>query len=819
MNIKALRKGIRRIGLFGMLLFLGIGLQAQTVFRGKVLDETTQQAIMGAKIGISDHGIGFVTNENGSFTYRKYNQTIGDNSELKISARGYEDIIVKGLEIREFYNKSSKFVMTPLEQGTVSGEAKSLKSIALFWDTSLSSATRDFDKEWQFLTQYFQDLGPVEVSFVAFSETIVQRKKFSINKDIYPIQQFAQSLSYKGATSYEVLPLLDVDIKILLSDGNPVLGSWKDTREIPYYAITSIPRANQKYFKSLALYTGGCYVNLSLASVSQSIEQVKKGIPFLDETSYKAPFIMGSVRTSSGPIQGASLTIKGDLEEFLTKSDGSFNIPARVGDILKVRYLGMYPKEMLVQDEGAIDVVLTSLDELLEEVILEGKKRSDKKTVDTGFGEKNEESLGISVNTITKESISPDAQYLGDVIRGKFAGVTVNGFGSEAVFAIRGNTRQPPIWVIDGSVYPETPTFVDPKTIHSITIIKSVQATLRYGSLAVGGAFVVKTNSFVSQNNDGEIIDQALVKGNEYTEQLAQINLEALSPNYVKQVQQLTDKEEQYKLYENLVKANTTNATFYIDMALFFEKSYPEKAEEIRSTLAEIAQGNAKVLRVLAYLYENAQDYKNALTTYERVALLIPSKAQSYRDLAKAHKEAGNYDKSLELYINMLSGEIRGVNFKEIKKALGHELLHLVARHKDKIDHSRLPEEWLLNEYRLDLRMVIEWSDPSTPFEFQFVNPEDKYFKWNHTLFDNKERLESEVKLGYQFEEFVINQAPHGLWIVNIEYLGEDKYTIIPPYLKYTIYRDYGSKVERKETIILKLTTEIGKAQLHEFLL
>ena len=266
-------------------------------------------------------------------------------------------------------------------------------------------------------------------------------------------------------------------------------------------------------------------------------------------------------------------------------------------------------------------------------------------------------------------------------------------------------------------------------------------------------------------------------------------------------------------------KANTTNAAFFIDMALYFEPLDREKAKSIRSRLVEVAQKNPKVLRVAAYLYESAREYDNALKLYERIVSIVPQEAQSYRDLAKAYEETGTYDKALELYINMLGEQILGVDFSGLDKPLRHELLHLVSLHKDKINTERLPEDWLLDSYSLDLRMVLEWSDREAPFEFQFVNPNKKYFKWNHTLFDNKERLESEVKLGYQTEEFVIDDAPHGLWIVNIEYLGEETFTTVPPYLKYTIYRDYGTSRERKDVKVIKLTSDIGKAQLDEFLL
>lgn len=795
-------------------------LTAQTVFRGKILDEASQAPIGNVKIGISDQGVGVVTGENGLFNYRRYHQTIGNGSRLKISAPGYETIELRGDNIRGLFNKSSKIYLTKNGETPQKTSFSDQKNIKIFWDASLSSNRRDFKKEWGFLEAYFAELGEVNVTFVIFNETIISTKRYPINKDITALKDAVSDLTYEGTTSYDILTTGNDDVAILFSDGESVLGQWQGDRDIPFYAISSLSRANHEFLRSLATYTTGSYVNLSEASIAESVDQIKRGILFKDKSVAISASFKGIVQTSSGPIQGASITIKGDLEEFLSKSDGSFTVPAELGDVLQIRYLGMHPKEMLVEDVETLTVEMKPIDELLKEVVVKGKRAKSKETSDVGFGEKSVDQIGVSVNTITEDEISPSAQYIADVIRGRFAGVKITGFGFGASFTIRGdNSTIPAIWVVDGSIYEQTPDFISPQDISSISILKSIQATSRYGSIASGGAFIVKTKAFAVRGADGEIIDRALVKGNDYTEQIADLNLEALKPNYVKQIQEIDGLEAQFEMYQNLSKANTTNAAFFIDMALYFQPLDREKAKQIRSRLVEVAQKNAKVLRVAAYLYESVEDFENALKLYERITSIAPREAQSYRDLAKAYEEAGYYDKSLELYINMLGEQILGVDFSGLDKPLGHELLHLVSLHKDKIDTSRLPEDWLLNEYRLDLRMVLEWSDKEAPFEFQFVNPKKKYFKWNHTLFDNKERLEAEVKSGFQTEEFVIDEAPHGLWIVNIEYLGEETFTTIPPYLKYTIYRDYGTSRERKDVKVIKLTSEIGKAKLDEFLL
>lgn len=791
----------------------------QIVFRGKVLNEATQEPIEGAKIGVTNQGLGVVSKANGSFSYRKYNQVLEDSSKLLISARGFEDLVLEGSQIRAFYNKSGTFALTPSSSEDVNFDFAKQQNIALFWDTSRSSENRNFDNEWQFLEKYFNELGRVNVNFVAFNESIVSQKEFVVNKSIAELKKYSEKLTYQAATSYKILPKTKADVVLLFSDGNPVLGQWSGDRSTPHYLISSLPRANDKFAKNLAQFTTGSFVDLYYNGIEESIEQLKNGVPFIEKKDLGDFFTSGKVMTNTGPIQGASITIKGDLEEFFSKADGTFKLPAQEGDIIEVKYLGMYPKEMLVDNTQNLEVNLIPIDLLLDEVVLEGKKaKGSSEKTDTGFGDTSRESYGFDVKVITSEEIKPTMQFLPDVVRGRFAGVVVNGFGSGATISIRGSDRSA-AWVVDGNVFEEPPLWLEIQNIESIALVKGLQASIRYGTVASGGAFIVRTKTFRELGKKGEIVDQALVKGNDYTEQVLQLDFTTLTPDYVQQIEKIEGKEAQYERYQNLADAHINDASYFIDMALHFQKVYPEKAKEIRSRLAEIAQGNPNVLRVLAYLYENANETKNALEIYKRIAVLAPGEAQTYRDLASLYAQTGHYDQSLELYINMLAEQVRGVNFKPIDTAISHELLHLIARHRDKLDLSRLPEQWLYNEFRIDLRMVIQWSDVEAPFEFQFVNPQDKYFKWNHTLLDNQQRLQEEVKSGFQFEEFIIDEAPHGLWRVNIEYLGEEQYKAIPTYLKYTIYRDYGTPEERKETIIIKLTKDIGKVQLHEFLL
>ena len=99
--------------------------------------------------------------------------------------------------------------------------------------------------------------------------------------------------------------------------------------------------------------------------------------------------------------------------------------------------------------------------------------------------------------------ISPGATSLADVIIGKFPGVKVEGanmVNSNPRFVIRGGTMSMnnpayAIFDIDGQIFTEYPSFINPQNIKSIVILKSMIATNKYGGQGRGGAIVIKMKS------------------------------------------------------------------------------------------------------------------------------------------------------------------------------------------------------------------------------------------------------------------------------------------------------------------------------------
>jgi len=105
-----------------------------------------------------------------------------------------------------------------------------------------------------------------------------------------------------------------------------------------------------------------------------------------------------------------------------------------------------------------------------------------------------------TISSSSNSGISPAALTIVDVIVGKFPGVKVigNNVGNASPkIMIRGgslsmNNQAYAVYDVDGILYTECPTFINPQQVRSITILRSLAATNRYGGVARGGAIVIK---------------------------------------------------------------------------------------------------------------------------------------------------------------------------------------------------------------------------------------------------------------------------------------------------------------------------------------
>ncbi len=533
-------------------------------------------------------------------------------------------------------------------------------------------------------------------------------------------------------------------------------------------------------------------------------------------------YIFGKIFSVKGPIQGASVKVKNTLIEAKSNFDGYFKIKANLNDILVIDFLGMIGKQLLIEDLDDKYILLKSDAQILDQVTITGTTDLNDQ-VETSYGKKKKKSVGFSTSTINSEDISPSALNIIDAIRGKFTNVQVSSnqsqssTGNQEKVYVRGgtlsiNNSASAIFDIDGMIYEDPPYFIDPKQIESITLLRSMGATNRYGSQGRGGVFLIKMKSLSRKTQ--RLLNSLKIKGNDYTEQIYRIDFDSIKPYYIrdfKDANSISEAKNQFKTLKNGMYE--LSIPFYIESYNYFKDLDNNFAISIIKTAAEKAKNNPKALKTIAFKLEEVGDYINAKIIYQRLLKIRPLDEQSYRDLALIYKENGEYELSASLYDKMLNNKLSDVNILGLQETVVNEASHLYWKKSDKLTITEFPlkilktfipkNDW--KNFGYDYRIIFDWNDPAVEFNIQFVDPKKKYFNWSHTIIDDKEILEDELNYGYNTEEFIIEKSEKGKWIVNIEnYTIEDDSN--PTFIKYTVYKNYGRPNEIKKVEVLDLS-------------
>jgi len=542
---------------------------------------------------------------------------------------------------------------------------------------------------------------------------------------------------------------------------------------------------------------------------------------WFDENETNDNYIFGKVFSVTGPIQGASIKIKNSLIEAKSDFEGFFKIKANVNDVLSVNFLGMIEKQLLVENLDDKYILLKTDAQILDQVTITGTTElSDE--VETSYGKKKKKSVGFSTSTITSEDISPGAVTVVDAIRGKFTNVQVAynqdgaATGNKPQIYVRGgtlsiNNSAAAIFDVEGLIYTEVPDFIDPQQIESITLLRSMGATNRYGSQGRGGVFLIKMKSLSRKVQ--KLLNSLKVKGNDYKEQVARIDFDSLKPYYINDFAKATSLAEAKQQFITLKDGvYELSVPFYIESFDYFKNIDKLFAVNILKSIADKAKDNPKALKTIAYKLEEIGDFNTAKIIYQRLLSIRPLDEQSYRDLALIYKENADYELAASLFDIMLNNKIKNVNMLGLQETVVNEAAHLYWTKANKLVLTDFPLKTLKtfvpkNDWRnfgFDYRIIFDWNDPAVEFNVQFVDPKKKYFNWSHTVLDDKELLEDELNYGYNTEEFIIEKSDKGKWLINIEnYSIQDESN--PTYIKYTVFKNYGRPNEIKKVEVIDL--------------
>ena len=199
--------------------------------------------------------------------------------------------------------------------------------------------------------------------------------------------------------------------------------------------------------------------------------------------------LKGNIFSESGEqLAGITVILKNSQKGSVSQSTGDFSIdvPAKSG-ILQFSSVGFESKEIAFFNESKLVVTLAEDTRLLNEIIVTGYAKENRREVTGAVFAANVDQLNIVVSTNVEQQLQgkvPGLTLITNGQPGTSSQVRIRGFGS-----FGGNQ---PLYVVDG-VPTQNIQFINPGDIESVTVLKDAASASVYGARAAAGVIVLTT--------------------------------------------------------------------------------------------------------------------------------------------------------------------------------------------------------------------------------------------------------------------------------------------------------------------------------------
>ncbi len=202
--------------------------------------------------------------------------------------------------------------------------------------------------------------------------------------------------------------------------------------------------------------------------------------------------VRGQVLDPTGlALPGVTVRIKNTTRGTTTNLDGEFTLQVNEGETLVFSFIGFVEKEVVVQNQAVINIILEEDLQSLDEVIVVGYAEQKKETIVGAVAQTSGEVLkrtgGVS--------------NVGAALTGNLPGVITTAStgvpgGENPQIVIRGQNSwngNSPLILVDGVERPEFFNTMDIASVESISVLKDASATAVFGSRGANGVIIVTT--------------------------------------------------------------------------------------------------------------------------------------------------------------------------------------------------------------------------------------------------------------------------------------------------------------------------------------
>ncbi|MDF7816633.1 TonB-dependent receptor [Runella sp. MFBS21] len=214
-------------------------------------------------------------------------------------------------------------------------------------------------------------------------------------------------------------------------------------------------------------------------------------VMFFSSTSFAQKTVQGKVTGQEGEVlAGVSVTVKGTTRGTTTDGEGNYKVDVANTATLVFSYIGYTAKEVQVGSQSTINVILSTDNKILNEIVV------------VGYGSQVKKEVTGAVQTITSKEIKDiPVSQIAQKLQGQVAGVQINQTtgrpGQGMNVRIRGQLSvtagSDPLYVIDGFPITGNIGAINPDEIEDISILKDAASTSLYGSRAANGVVLITT--------------------------------------------------------------------------------------------------------------------------------------------------------------------------------------------------------------------------------------------------------------------------------------------------------------------------------------
>ena len=201
--------------------------------------------------------------------------------------------------------------------------------------------------------------------------------------------------------------------------------------------------------------------------------------------------VKGTVTSTSGePLIGAAVMVAGTSTGTTTDLDGNFVLPSVSSDAtLSVQMIGYVTKDVPVNGQATINIVLEEDSQLLDDVVV------------VGYGVQKKSVVTAAISSITSDALKRQSNTRVDnVLQGMTSGVTVTqssgapDAGSQVRIRGVGSIHDSaPLYIVDGLAIGGGIDYLNPGDIERIEVLKDAASGAVYGARAANGVILVTT--------------------------------------------------------------------------------------------------------------------------------------------------------------------------------------------------------------------------------------------------------------------------------------------------------------------------------------